>query len=155
MMEQENGENRIFPNNSVRVCIDQCEEDFRGRVYSKLSEEPLKFENFSELLLKTDQLFDRCGYPQSFMEKRNFLDKKKIAHYYTPKILLKDEEVLIQKGKKYTADIFVKSRRKGGWRGYLVQPHSEKPVEFHSEMELLHLLCSGTGWIYSAGREKQ
>lgn len=148
-MEIQNTEKRVFPINAVRLCVDQCSNELKGRVYSKLSITALRFDNFSEFLLKTDKLFDRCGYPQSYLEKRNFSSKTQTGSYFLPKALTSDEEILKQKGDIATIDIFVKSRRRAGWQGFLMRPDGRKASEYQSEMGLMHLICSVTGWTGS------
>ena len=121
----------------LRVCVDQFTEDVKGRVYTKLSEEPVTFENCCELLLKTDALFDRCGYPQTFQEKRDF-NGKKISNYYTPpKSYLTDEELGAQKGTFGTLDVFVRSRRNTSWQGIIKPESGGTVIEFSSDIELL------------------
>lgn len=142
-------EKRVFPMNALHLCIDHCEEDLKGRAYSKLSNEELSFENFGEFLLKAENLFDECGYPQSFEEKRNFSTKRQLGCYRMPEAQMQDEEILGHKGKIYTADIFVKSRRRAGWQGYLIETDWAQKAEYLSEMELLHLICSALGWKYT------
>lgn len=136
-MENITTEKRIFPTNMLRVCVDQFTDDVKGRVYTKLSEDPIVFDNCCELLLKTDTLFDKCGYPQTFQEKRDF-NGKKISSYYTPpKVCLTDEELGAQKGQFGTLDVFVRSRRNTSWQGIIKPENGSMVIEFGSDMELL------------------
>ena len=128
---------KSFPPNIVRVCIDCYENDIQGRIYTKLSAEALQFDNCCELLLKTDDLFDRCGYPQTFQEKRDFNGKYKSSYYTAPKICLSDEELDRQSGILGTVDVLVMSRRNTGWQGLIKTEDGNPTVEFKSEIELL------------------
>ena len=74
-MAKEKKENRIYPINGIRVCIDREGETRAGRFYSKMMEMEIRFESSNQMLLKADRLFDRCGYPQRFMEARSFQKK--------------------------------------------------------------------------------
>lgn len=133
-------ENRLFPPNVLRCCIDQWNPDIEGRVYSKLSRQELVFHSFVDFLLCTDDLFDQCGYPQSFVEKRGFFEKKKRGGYLAPKIVTDDNFISRQRGKESTVDIMVRSRRKAGWQGYLLSQDRDEVMEFHSEIELMRKL---------------
>lgn len=136
----ENRDSRHYPVNAIRVCIDAYDEDVKGRIYSKMSGKAFRFENCSELFLRADQLFDRCGYPQSFQEKRDFHESGKAGHYARPKICLGDAQIRSQSGKLSTLDILVKSRRRAGWQGSILKEEGGVLAEFQSEMELLRYL---------------
>ena len=130
-------EKKMFPTNMLRICVDQFTEDVKGRVYSKLSEEPIVFENCCELLLKTDAMFDKCGYPQTFQEKRDFNGIKASSYYTPPKACLSDETLGAQKGQIGTLDVFVRSRRNTSWQGLIKPENGGKVIEFCSDIEML------------------
>ena len=136
-MENKATEKKVFPTNMLRICVEQFDEDVKGRVYTKLSEEPIRFENCCELLLKTDALFDRCGYPQTFQEKRDFNGKKVSSYYTPPKACLDDETLGSQKGQLATLDVFVRSRRNTSWQGIIKPEDGSSIIEFSSDIELL------------------
>ena len=138
-MEHEERGKRTYPVNAIRVCIDECNGDLKGRIYSKMREEVLMFENCGEMFLRADELFDECGYPQTFQEKRNFLEQKSSGRYARPQIRRSDEEVVKQTGKCRTVDIIVQSRRRAGWQGIIMED-GKKSAKFQSEMELLKCL---------------
>lgn len=141
-----NRKHRYYPVNAIRVCIDAYDGDISGRIYSKMCEAPLRFQNCSELFLRADKLFDDCGYPQSYQEKRDFRKAEIRARYARPQVRLADEEIRSHIGKYRTVDILVRSRRQAGWQGVILGNESEAPAEFGSEMELLRcLLRSGNG----------
>lgn len=126
-----------FPANAVRVCVDQSGADFSGRIYNRMSEEPLVFGNCSEMLLRTDDLFDRCGYPQSFQQKRSFvLSEERQNRYARPQVRMENEEILKQRGAFRTFDIVVRSRRRAGWQGSLKALDGET-TEYVSAIQLL------------------
>lgn len=136
----EQNENRVYPISAVRVCIDECGDGIKGRIYSKMRETPLVFRNCSELLLRTDEFFDECGYPQRFQEKRSFRRSEPTGYYARPQIRLSDSEVLKQKGECRTMDILVRSRRRSGWQGMVMAGDGKPNREFQSEMELLDII---------------
>lgn len=129
---------RIYPANSIRVCVDSDDEDaFRGKFYSKMNRGPVSFRDFGELIVLADKLFDKRGYPQTFQEKRSFRrTAAERVHYAAPEIFLSDEEILGQQGEQRTFDILVQSRRRAGWQGVLLGADGIMH-EYRSEMELL------------------
>ena len=140
-MAKEKKENRMYPINGIRICFDHEGETLAGRAYSKMTEAEIKFESSSQMLLEVDRLFDQCGYPQRFMEARSFQKKAETtSHYKAPKSVVSDEEILEKKGKYFTVDVIVQSRRKAGWQGIVCQPDGRMIDRFESELELLKLL---------------
>lgn len=139
-MEKTKKNSRGFPPNGIRLCIDQWGDAIQGRAYSRLSAVPLKFENCCEMLLRTDKLFDRCGYPQSFSDKKDFRGNRVTGHYTPPRTVMDEEEILRQQGALYTVDILVRSRRNAGWQGIVSYQDGSPPEEFFSEMELLECI---------------
>lgn len=101
----------------------------------------IRFESSNQMLLKADRLFDRCGYPQRFMEARSFQKKAEItSRYQAPKSVISDEAILEKQGACCTVDVIVQSRRKAGWQGIVCQPDGRMIDQFESELELLRLL---------------
>lgn len=139
-MEYEKKE-QVFPMNAVRLCVDKYGADMQGRIYSRMSEEPLIFANCSEMLLKADALFDERGYPQTFQEKRSFQERESCpGKYAVPEPLLSSEELRSQKGIYYTLDIIVWSRRRAGWQGMILYEDGSRAARFQSELELLECI---------------
>lgn len=135
--------NRVWnvPANAVRICIDRYDEDIGGRVYSRMKAEPLPFENCCELLLRTDSMFDEKGYPQAFVEKRDFNNVRSRSSYRAkPELLLGKEEMCMQRGECGTVDVIVRSRRRAGWQGIMLYTDGMPAGEFKSEMELLRCI---------------
>lgn len=109
-----------------------------------MCKEESRFENCSELFLVADQIFDHCGYPQSFQEKRDFQKKGGPGHYARPKVCFGDAQIRSQSGKLKTLDILVKSRRRAGWQGSVLKEEGGVLAEFQSEMELLRYIGVNT-----------
>lgn len=132
--------------NAIRICIDQYENDMQGRIYSRMKKEVLLFKNCSEMLLRSDRLFDECGYPQAFQEKRSF-GKSEIrqGRYKAPEAVLDEDEILGQYGRCRTFDIVVQSRRRAGWQGRVLSQNGEYLFEYRSEMELLEGISGELG----------
>lgn len=135
--EEERKGKREYPLNAVRVCIDSCGDEICGRIYSRMSEECLVFKNAAQLLLRTDRLLDVCGYPQAFQIKRSFAPEGAAAgRHALPELILGEEQVSGQRGNICTFDIFIGSRRRTSWQGYITD-EKEASVKYRSELELL------------------
>lgn len=131
--------NRYFPANAFRICIDKIELDISGRIYSPLSSEPIPFVSMSEIFVKMDELFDRCGYPQAFQDKRSFDTGKERKNVYRglPEVWRETENILTQCGRKRTFDVIVKSRQNTSWQGNLYDGDGNCAADFNGEVELL------------------
>ena len=137
-MDEEKTIMRNFPMNAVRLCIDHYEDDIQGRLYNKMSPKELSFQNCSEMLLKTDALFDHHGYPQTFQEKRIFYkEKEKQGKHGVPKEAANNATIEEQRGRYCTLDMIILSRRCAGWQGILLYTDGTEAARFQSEMELL------------------
>lgn len=129
--------------NGIRICIDQLDNEIKGRAYMPLSKEELSFFSCRDLLLQCDNIFEENGYPQSFQEKRSFdQDKKESGGYYhgIPKAVMSGEEILSRHGKQKTFDVVVESRRNTTWQGVVKETGTDKLTRFHGELELIDAL---------------
>lgn len=134
--------NIYFPQNAFRVCVDLIEEDISGRIYSPLSEKMIPFAGIGEILVKMDELFDCCGYPQAFQNKRSFDTVKEQKNLYRglPEKLQNTEDILSHYGKEGTFDLLVKSRQNASWQGVLYDDEGNVLKEFDGEIGLLSIL---------------
>lgn len=132
---------QIFPPNMIRLCIDRYDDEIKGRIYNKMCDAPMEFDNCCEMLIKADNLFERIGYPQSFCDSRNFVTGTVKGHYKSPgKPLADNEELQKQEGEICTLDVVICSRRQGSWQG-VIKAKTESPVhEFRCGMELLRYI---------------
>jgi len=135
-----------FPPNAFRICVDLIGVDIEGRIYSPLSSDVIKFVSVGEILVKMDELFDRCGYPQAFQDKRSFDADKGRHNLYKglPKAQQNVDGILSQKGEEITFDMIVKSRQNTSWQGALYDSEGNVLKEFNGEVELLTLLVEMT-----------
>lgn len=131
---------RGIPPNVIRICIDFIDQDLKGRVYTKISGQVVTFKNCGELFLKTDALFDQCGFPQTFHEKRCFATQRNIGHYAVPRSILSDKDILQQQGNIKTFDVFIQSRRRVGWQGFVIEEDGHGKFQFQGVIELLHYI---------------
>lgn len=133
---------RYYPPNAFRICVDVIEEDISGRIYSPLSPDAIAFISIGEILVKMDELFDRCGYPQAFQDKRSFDGAKGQDNLYRglPKTEQNTDDILNRSGKEGTFDLMVKSRQNTSWQGTLYDEDGNVLKEFDGEVELLSAL---------------
>lgn len=147
----ENIKKRGFPPNAIRLCIDEYDGELQGRIYSRMNEKPLPFGSCGDLLVRVDKLFDQCGYPQAFEDKKDFKGRQVMGHYLPPNLVIGDEEIYRNEGKIQTVDIFVRSRRNASWQGSILYGDGSPPERFNSEMELLECVVKGL----AANRKKE
>ena len=143
MSEQKTGkkEARIYPLNGIRLCIDRTVGNLVGRIYSKLSKNPIPFESSKQMILEADDFFDHQGYPQRFLEPRSFQKNTgTISRFHFPKQAVPDAMILEQKGDCFTLDVIVQSRRQAGCQGIVIEPEGDFVSDFKSELELLMIL---------------
>lgn len=141
----ENIKKRGFPPNAIRLCIDEYNGELQGRIYSRMKEEPLSFGSCAELLVRVDKLFDQCGYPQAFEDKKDFRGKRVMGQYAPPNLVMENEEIYRNEGKLQTVDVFIRSRRNVSWQGSILYGDGSPPKQFNSEMELLDCVVKGLG----------
>lgn len=131
----------VFPINMIRLCIDKYDGDIEGRVYSKMSGKGIVFKDCCEMLMKTDEMFERIGYPQSFCDGRSFVEKNKKSHYKLPEEFLNNDNVIQkQEGIVCTLDVLVHSRRQASWQGIIMGQENFQDNEFNCAIELLRCI---------------
>lgn len=114
-----------FSPSTLRVCIDKIDGyQICGRVYCRMQKDAIPFQDFNELLLKVDLLFEEKGFPQSFQEKKEFGQKeiKENSFYcYRPELFLTEEEIRSFHGEVRTVDLVIQSRRHTSWQGFVIE----------------------------------
>ena len=140
-MERNSNARHIFSANMIRLCIDGYDVDIKGRIYSKMNEDPVVFDNCCEMLMKADEIFERVGYPQAYCESRSFGIETAKGHYNLPGVpLIKDEDMQKQEGQLCTLDVLIRSRRQASWQGIIRTVQDSLIQEFCCGMELLRCI---------------
>ncbi len=131
-------ESEQYPMNAFRICVNECEGDIGGVAYSPLTEEIISYNGAEDLMIKMDRLFDACGYPQAFQERRSFSvdERRPVSYQGIPKASPDARVIQKEHGKVGTYDIMVTSRRRVSWQGVIYE-NGVKAEEFHSDMEFL------------------
>ena len=134
--------NRYYPLNMFRVCVNGSGSQWRGTAISPLSGRDIMFSDITELIVAMDKLFDEKGYPQSFQCKRSFLKGQEESNFYQgiPNAERTAEEILSRRGETGTCDIMVRSRRNTSWQGEVYNAEGEEIGSFDGDVELLDLL---------------
>lgn len=132
-----------FPAATLRICIDdEKKENKKGRVYCRLFQECLYFEDLGQLLVKADRMFDEVGFPQAYHRSGSFTFQKNSKIICSPNLYLTEKELQQKKGEVSTVYIIIRSRRRSGWQGTYIDCRGE-PSDFISEMELLEYMIRG------------
>jgi len=136
------GNINISAPNLVSICVDRVVNgSIQGRMYHKYQKEPLLFDGVQKLLCFMEDIFDRCGYPQSTTQNRFFTDRKEIK--IMEALLVADiDQVLNNNGDLATFVVHVKYRQHSTWQGEVVWAEEGKKKIFRSALELLKLIDS-------------
>lgn len=130
--------------NALRICIDEKKDIyFKGRAYTRLSKDEIKFQDLSGLLIEIDKIFDEAGYPQAFQEKRSF-QKDHVRSFFSmnPNSEKDIEEILNKKGTMATFDVIVISRRHSTWQGEVHSLQGEKLGSFEGAIQMIQIVTN-------------
>lgn len=131
---------------SARNLMVLCADKSGCRLYSALSEEPVRLADVCELLLAGDSILDKLKLPQASTKMRSFAEepeqaereqaeKESVSH-------MAESEITEQKGEKATFVVHVQFRQNSTWQGNLVWAEKKKTKNFRSALELLKLIDS-------------
>lgn len=125
--------------NLAAVCIDTTEET--GRLYHRYAKEPVVFHQYTELILRLEELCDCLGYPQASLEIRRFGDGDADAPAKTPlEPVVSPEELMEQRGELATFLIHVRWRQFATWQGEALWVEYNRKEFFESELDFLKIL---------------
>lgn len=134
-------ENRYYPLNGVRICINEKKPAILGLAYSPLSENPIEFSDIGQLMISLDALFDKVGYPQSFQDKRSFTESESGNRYKgRPDAKTPGSDILSKSGEVATFDLVIDSRHDSSWQGAVSSANGELLGSFVGDMDLLKLI---------------
>lgn len=132
---------RALSANMLWLCIDECSQSqCIGTMYSIMREDSIVFEDFDQLILRADGMFDEIGYPQSFQQIRSMQDTQRKRYERTTVPLLSSEQVRIHHGKKNTYIVLVKARQHANWQGTLYTKEFQVIIEFQDILQLLNTI---------------
>ena len=121
----------------IRICVDSYENGNPVGRYSHPSIESggTEFQSLSELLLGVDRLLDRDRFPQSFTEKRSFLDIPEAPAAEPP-------GGPGETGRAGTFLVRIMFRQNTSWQGTVNWLEGRRELSFRSVLELIGLLDS-------------
>ncbi len=117
------------------VCVDSYHKGvLAGRLYNA-GQGPDQFESLSQFLNKMDALLDGLQMPQSFTERRRFLEPEETS-------LMGQLPNCITKGSQATFELSVIFRQHTSWQGTIVWLDNRWEQSFRSVLELVFLMDS-------------
>lgn len=128
-----------FSPSTLRICIDKrMDAEIAGRIYCKMSTEPIYFSSIADMFLKVDKFFDQKGYPQSFVQKRAFDDGDALSTFGgTPEVFYTDAQMIEFKGERCTLEVMVNSRQHATWQGSIRMEDGAFIADYEGEIELI------------------
>ena len=135
---------RLYPGNLIRICLERwSNHEFSVKAYNNCIEGALEFSDYSDFLLKAENLFDSMAYPQAFEESRHFGDSGKNYPSFNwngrPKGMA-DREIAEKSGTAATFNLVVETRKKSDWQGILQDADGHILAPFSSTIELENIL---------------
>lgn len=144
----------------VRICIDEHDDcDWKGRIYTRLSEEPVWFQNMDEMLNVLGTFWDTIGFPQEATINRRFTERQVIRLKTQKKVTfqvmyletgrkdkikveLSEDDMDKKRGNQDTFVVRIQYRQNATWQGHVTWVEENKTVAFRSALELIKLLDS-------------
>jgi hypothetical protein len=133
----------MYAPNLAAVCIDKFNRrEAAGRIYNRVSEEPINFSSLLQMIEHMDFYYDRINFPQAATEIRSFKNvrKKRPETNIREKAKVDIEKITKQRGKQGTFIVHVQYRQNATWQGQVVWAEKNKVQKFRSVLELLKLI---------------
>lgn len=122
------------PEGRSLICVDSYHQGvLKGRFYGPLLEGE-RFESLSQFLVKTEQLLNDLGQPQSYTSTRSFAESFPDCPTTTGLHLLR--------GKSATFEMRILYRQHTSWQGILFWREQDVEKPFRSVLELVLLMDS-------------
>jgi len=132
----------MYAPNLATVCVDGFKEkDATGRIYGRISEEPINFSSVLQMIEQMDNYYDRINFPQASNEIRSFRkDSREKRKEPKEKAMVDIEKVTKQRGREGTFIVHVQYRQHATWQGQVIWVEKNKSRKFRSVLELLKLI---------------
>lgn len=130
---------KIFPVNSVRICVNETAGELKGVLCGVAMQENIEFCGTRELIVKIDKYFDDIGQPQPHQVIRSFRKTERDYKPYNakPERFHASEEISKQLGDKTTVDVVIFSRHHAEWQGVIKDLDDKVVCKFKSTLEFL------------------
>ena len=127
--------------NLINICVDG---DLEGkpqiRLYSRYARDAVTLTDLNQLLMESERLMDRIGYPQTSMRGRSFNGMRQSTAKKGAERVRTADEILNEAGKKATFVVNVQYRQNATWQGKVLWAETGKSCNFRSALELLKLI---------------
>ena len=139
-------EKRVSPavGSMVRICIDRYEaDDWIGRIYTRYREEPILFEDATQLVESLESFYDWLNYPQPSVRERSF--QKESGGKAGPEkgereVIVSEENLNKKHGEQATFIVRIMFRQNATWQGQVTWAERNRTLPFRSALELLKLM---------------
>lgn len=143
---------------AVRICVDsQNESSWNGRIYTRLDEKPLCFQNVDEILSILEEFYDSLRFPQASTMCRNFDGKPVVLTEHQKrtefevsyagdrekdkiKVKVSEDDMDKKHGEQGTFIVRIRYRQNATWQGHVTWVEENKTVPFRSALELIKLI---------------
>lgn len=139
-----------FPVTALRICIDSFDKESKtisGMVCGVALEDVYHFSDSSDFLLLIDRLLDTIGRPQPSRRSRSFCKQEenntgnaRPTYCGNPVRYLTSDEIAGQTGTRYTFDVYITTRMKSSWQGFVKDTDGNTVGSFTSEIDFINLL---------------
>ena len=138
--------------NGVVLCINDVRDgEPWGELYHSYSLEPTPFENFEQMTLLMERLYDKLHFPYPATNERSFIDENKPQPRHTQieerNRIMSDENLLSKHGDIGTFIVRVQHRQNSSWQGRLTWMEQDKTISFRSVWEMIKLIESAVDTV--------
>lgn len=132
---------RMFSPNIICNCVKLCDSaGLQGELYHLYSEDPIRYIDAVDMLLKMEMFYDNINFPMASTEIRTFRKRKPDSKRKEMIKMEQDEKLLKVRGSKGTFLIQVQYRQNSTWQGKVVWAEENKTQYFRSALELIKLI---------------
>ena len=130
---------REFQITSIRVCLDEKEPEYKGRICGVGVEKELAFSNKDELIWAIEKAYAAIGKPQPVLVKRSFSkhSEKFNSFIRTPEKYHSALYIHEQHGKAETHDLIITSMKHAEWQGFWRNTDGSNRCEFKSMLQCM------------------
>ncbi|MBR6114895.1 MAG: hypothetical protein IKQ10_06875 [Oscillospiraceae bacterium] len=130
--------------NGVVLCINAVSGgEPSGELYHSYSPDPVRFENFEQMTLRMEHLYDELRFPHPSNNSRTFAgEMMPVQPTLERKKIMSDESLLSRHGEIGTFIVRVQHRQNSSWQGRITWMEQDKTVSFRSVWEMIKLIES-------------
>lgn len=131
----------VSAHNLIHICVDVTENgEIGGRIYHCYHDGALLFDSVVDLIREMECVLDSSAFPQASTKPRYFVERKAAAAHEQMELVMTQEEVLAQKGKKGTFATCIQFRQKATWQGNVYCMENHTGYTFQNELDLIKII---------------